>query len=237
MIELENVTKLFNGRKIVDSVSFRAEKGETIVFLGPSGSGKTTLLRLIAGFESPNSGEIFINGRRVNNLPPFSRNVGMVFQDLALWPHMTVEENVEFCLKEKGEKKQAVSRLLDSVGLSAYARYYPAQLSGGEKQRVALARSLAAKPGILLLDEPMSNIDPLFRTELKKLIDGFHKSLGITLIYVTHDHNEAMQMPGRLIILHEGRIEQIGTPQEICCSPKTEFVKRFMALPGKEEKL
>lgn len=210
MIELKNITKSFDGKKIVDSVSFSVDKGEKVILLGPSGSGKTTLLRIIAGFEKPDKGEVLIDSKYINELIPFDRNIGMVFQDLALWPHMTVKENVTFCVQDKKNVVQIADRILSNVGLSAYAQCYPGQLSGGEKQRLALARSLVRKPDLLLLDEPLANIDVLLKDELKKLIDGFQKSMNTTVIYVTHDQNEALQLSDRLIILSGGKIEQIA---------------------------
>ncbi|MFH2138371.1 MAG: ABC transporter ATP-binding protein [Candidatus Omnitrophota bacterium] len=229
MLKLVNVSKNINKKKIVEDVSFSVKQGETCVILGPSGSGKTTLLRMIAGFDKPDRGNIIIGGKDVKNIPPHKRNVGMVFQDLALWPHMSVEGNVSFCAGKDIPFKE-ITQMLQSVGLAGRAKCYPAQLSGGEQQKLALARSLIAQPKILLLDEPLSSIDPLFKEDLKKLILELQQRMNVSLIYVTHDQNEAFSLSDNLIVLHQGKIEQMGKKDKIFKNPSSEFVKRFLGL-------
>ncbi len=228
MIELINVNKSFNGNKIIDNVSFKIPEAQKCVILGPSGSGKTTLLRLIAGFEAIDTGEIRINGECANKLAPHKRNVGMVFQDLALWPHMSVKEHLFFSLVLKGNKREKIEEILNVVGLMKYVDYYPHQLSGGEKQRLALARSLITNPRILLFDEPLSNIDSLLKGDLLKLILNLQEKYKITAIYVTHNHDEAFVFSDNLIIFHQGKIEQAGRMEEVRSNPKSEFVKLFL---------
>lgn len=207
-----------------------------MVLLGPSGSGKTTLLRLVAGFERPDEGRVWIGDKVVSNnstvTPPYRRNFGMVFQDLALWPHMNVEENLKFGLTSKKisrkEKLQQVKDVLELVHLDKHWNYYPHQLSGGEKQRVALARALVLKPEVLLLDEPLSSLDPLLKDKLQELIVNIHNSLEITTIYVTHDQIEAKTLGTKVTVIDRGEIKQTGTYKELVNNPKDEFVKRFI---------
>jgi len=239
-IELRNTVKYFDNVKALDEISFQVEAGECFALLGPSGCGKTTTLRLIAGLEEPSRGEIFINNQKVcgpkNIVPPHERRVGMVFQDLALWPHMTVKENIAFGLKaqklKKTEIEKTVRNILNTVSLNGQGVFHPHMLSGGEKQRVALARAIVLKPEILLLDEPLSSLDPLLKEEIQELIIQIQHKLNTTLVYVTHDQKEAAAMADRIAVMKDGRIEQIGTLEELYSKPKTEFVKKFMGVTG-----
>jgi len=238
MIELVNICKSINGKKILDRVSFKVDKGQRMVILGPSGSGKTTILRLIAGFETPDKGEIKINGECVNTLAPYKRNIGMVFQDLALWPHMSVKENIGFGLDpkrfSKRDREKKIKEILDSVGLTRHTVCYPAQLSGGEQQRVALARALVLEPKILLLDEPLSDLDLQLREELQKVILELQQRLKITAIYVTHNQVEVGLMAEQIVVINEGKVEQKGSPEELYNNPQTEFIKKFMRIQIRE---
>ncbi|MBU1045117.1 MAG: ABC transporter ATP-binding protein [Candidatus Omnitrophica bacterium] len=229
MIELKNISKSLGKNKILEDISFSIKKADKLVILGPSGSGKTTILRLIAGFEAPDQGQILFDGENMNQIVPSKRGVSMVFQDLALWPHMSVTENIAFCLKAK-DSKAKIAEMLNTVGLEHKAKAYPQQLSGGEKQRLALARSLVFSPKILLLDEPLSSMDPLLKDDLKKLILDLQKKTRITMIYVTHDQAEAAQIAEQVILLHQGKIEQKGTLEEIRSNPNNLFVKKFMGV-------
>jgi iron(III) transport system ATP-binding protein len=235
-IELRNIAKYFDDFKALDGVSFEVMPGECFALLGPSGCGKTTTLRLIAGLEEPDRGEIFINRKKVcgpkNIVSPHQRQVGMVFQDLALWPHMTVKENIAFGLKGKKLKRldieETVKDILKTVSLNGQGVLYPHTLSGGERQRVALARAIVTRPEILLFDEPLSSLDPLLKYEIQDLLIKIKQQYNTTLIYVTHDQKEAEVIADRIAVMKDGRIEQIGTKEELYSKPKTEFVKRFM---------
>ncbi|MBU1088152.1 MAG: ABC transporter ATP-binding protein [Candidatus Omnitrophica bacterium] len=229
MIELKNISKSKQQNKILEDISFAVKKADRLVILGPSGSGKTTILRLIAGLDAPEQGQILFDGKNMNNAVASKRQVSMVFQDLALWPHMSVRENLAFCLNKKNTKTE-VTDMLSAVGLLDKAKAYPQQLSGGEKQRLALARSLISNPKILLLDEPLSSIDPLLKDDLIKLILDLRKNTHITMIYVTHDQAEAAQITDNVILLHQGKIEQKGSLTEIRNSPNNLFVKKFMGV-------
>lgn len=234
-IELRNITKCFGDVKVLYGISFQVMAGECFALLGPSGCGKTTLLRLIAGLDEPDHGEITINNKKVcgpkNMVPPHKRSVGMVFQDLALWPHMSVKENVAFGLKghnlRKVEIKEKIEEVLDMVSLNGQREYYPHKLSGGERQRVALARTIVLRPEILLMDEPLSSLDPLLKEEIQGLIVQVKQRFNTTLVYVTHDQDEAIAIADRIAVMKDGRIEQIGVKEELYSKPKTEFVKRF----------
>ncbi len=235
MISLKNLTKRYDAVIAVDGISLRVSQGEHLSLLGPSGCGKTTVLRLIAGFEKPDSGEVLINGETVSApgkiIPPHKRRIGMVFQDLALWPHMTVRRNIEFGLTKdlsRKERKEKVERVLSLVNLNRHLNYYPHQLSGGEQQRVALARTLILEPKILLLDEPLSSLDPQLKEELEKVITALQKKLNISTIYVTHNQDEALSLADRIAIMRRGCIEQIGTLEELRRRPKSDFVKAFI---------
>jgi iron(III) transport system ATP-binding protein len=231
-VSIEHVTFGYGATAVLDDVSLDVQKGEFFAFLGPSGSGKTTLLRLVAGFGTPNAGRILIGDRDVTQLPPWSRNVGMVFQSYALWPHMTVAKNVAFGLERRNVSRADVARrveaALDLVGLSAYADRRPAQLSGGQQQRVALARTVVIEPEVLLLDEPLSNLDAKLRVEMRSELRALQRKLGITAIYVTHDQEEANAVADRIAVLDGGRIQQIGTPVELYDHPANRFVATFL---------
>ncbi len=231
-LELDHLRKSFGAQSVVENFALAVERGEFVSFLGPSGCGKTTTLRMIAGFEAPSAGRIVVDGRDVTHLRPNQRNVGMVFQSYALFPNMTVAENVGFGLKTAGrpaaEIRARVEEMLRLIKLPALAGRYPYQLSGGQQQRVALARALAVKPQVLLLDEPLSALDAKIRVALREEIRGVQRALGITTIYVTHDQEEALSMSDRIVVLNEGRIEQIGPPFEIYNYPRTRFVASFV---------
>ncbi|MFW5715297.1 MAG: ABC transporter ATP-binding protein [bacterium] len=209
-----------------------AAEGELVCLLGPSGCGKTTGLQLIAGILAPDQGNIFLGRKDITALPPWKRNIGLVFQDYALFPHMTVYENIAYGLKQKGASKAEIRRriddLLELVELPGYAQRRPEQLSGGEKQRVALARAVAPSPALLLLDEPLSALDARLRTQLRREIRNIQKRIGLTTIYVTHDQEEALSLSDRIIVMRNGTIQQSGTPQELYNTPKNEFVARFI---------
>lgn len=231
-VELHAVQKKFATSIAVENFNLDVERGEFVSFLGPSGCGKTTTLRMIAGFETPTSGSIRLNGADVTNLPPNKRNVGMVFQSYALFPNMTVAENIAFGMtvthKPKEEISKRVDEMLKLIHLPQMAGRYPYQLSGGQQQRIALARALAIKPQVLLLDEPLSALDAKIRVSLRTEIRSIQRQLGITTIYVTHDQEEAMSLSDRIVVMSEGRMEQVGTPFEIYNFPKTQFVASFV---------
>jgi spermidine/putrescine transport system ATP-binding protein len=211
-------------------VSLRIEHGEFFSLLGPSGCGKTTTLRMIAGFEEPSSGEIQLNGAAIQHLKPYQRNVSTVFQNYALFPHLTVRENVEFGLRRRAENNIAkrVAEALDLVQLSGKESRLPSQISGGERQRVALARSLVLAPDVLLLDEPLSALDPNLRKQVRAELKNIQRRVGITFLFVTHDQEEALSMSDRLGVMNAGELQQSGTPQEIYLRPKTRFVASFL---------
>lgn len=231
-IEMKHVNKTFDGFHASRDVSFGVEKGRLAALLGPSGSGKTTILRMIAGLDTPDSGDIMIDGMRVNHLPGSKRGIGMVFQNYALFRYMTVSENIAFGLKvqkkSKSEIQNRVEELLELISMRDLGKRYPYQLSGGQRQRVAFARALAPGPRLLLLDEPFAAIDAKIRRELRGWLKEMIEMVGITSIFVTHDQEEAMEVADMVIVMNEGEIEQIGSPEEICRNPGTEFVKGFI---------
>ncbi len=231
-LELKGLTKRFGAFTAVDGMDLLVAQGEMIALLGGSGCGKTTTLRMIAGFTEPSEGTILVDGTDVGRIPPYKRNIGIFFQNYALFPHMTVFENVAFGLKlqkcPKGEISRRVEEILTLVKLTGLDRRYPRELSGGQQQRVALARALVTRPSILLLDEPLSNLDAKLRLEMQVEIKRIQRELGITTIIVTHDHEEAVSLADRVIVMNEGRILQIGTPQEIFDRPASPFVADFM---------
>jgi len=231
-VTIERVSFGYGGAPVLDDVSLEIAKGEFFAFLGPSGSGKTTLLRLVAGFGMPSSGTIKVGSRDVTDVPPWQRNVGMVFQSYALWPHMTVAGNVAFGLEQRGLPRDQidakVKRGLDLVGLAHLANRRPAQLSGGQQQRVALARTLVIEPEVLLLDEPLSNLDAKLRVEMRQEIAALQRKLGLTTIYVTHDQEEANAVADRIAVLDGGRIQQIGAPVDLYDRPANRFVATFL---------
>ena len=231
-LTLTDVQKRFGEFSAVQDFNLSAEKGEFVSFLGPSGCGKTTTLRMIAGFEEPTSGTITIDGRDITRVPPNRRNVGMVFQSYALFPNMTVADNVGFGLKVRkrpaDQIRKRVAELLEIVNLPDRGGRYPYQLSGGQQQRVALARALAFEPQVLLLDEPLSALDAKIRVALRHEIRQIQRQLGITTVYVTHDQEEALSLSDRVVVMSEGRMEQVGTPFEIYNFPATAFVASFV---------
>lgn len=231
-VEMKHINKTFDGFLASDNVSFGVEKGHLAALLGPSGSGKTTILRMIAGLDKPDSGDILINGVLVNHLPGSKRGIGFVFQNYALFRYMTVEDNIAFGLevqkRHKTEIRNRVKELLELVSMEELGRRYPHQLSGGQRQRVAFARALAPNPQLLLLDEPFAAIDAKVRRELRTWLKEMIERVGITSIFVTHDQEEAMEVADTIIITNQGRIEQIGTPEDICKNPGTDFVKDFV---------
>jgi len=231
-VVVENVSKRFGRTVAVNGISFKVMKGEFLTLLGPSGCGKTTTLRLVAGFYKPDEGSIIIDGKVMNDIPVYKRNIGIVFQNYALFPHMTVFENVAFGLRMRklpeNEIRRRVRSMLETVGLAGMEERYPRQLSGGQQQRVALARALVIEPDVLLLDEPLSNLDLKLRLQMRKEIRRIQKRLGITAIYVTHDQGEALSMSDRVAVMNRGRIIQMGTPTEIYERPADSFVADFI---------
>ena len=229
---LDHVDKRFGATAAVDDLSVAIEPSEFMTLLGPSGSGKTTTLMMIAGFEIPTGGEIYIDSRPILGLPPHRRNIGMVFQNYALFPHMTVAENIGFPLKQRGVDKPAITArvraVLDTVRLSGMEARYPRQLSGGQQQRVALARAIVFRPRVLLMDEPLSALDKQLREELQLEVKRLHKQLGITFVYVTHDQREALVMSDRIAVINHGRVEQVGAPAELYDRPVNRFVASFV---------
>ena len=230
-VELKNINKNFGDYKASDNVNFGVEKGKLIGLLGPSGSGKTTILQMIAGLETPDSGDIIIDGVRVNDLAASKRGIGFVFQNYALFRYMTVYDNIAFGLRvQKADKKkidERVRELIKLIGLEGLEKRYPSQLSGGQRQRVAFARALAPNPQLLLLDEPFAAIDAKVRKELRSWLREMIEKLGVTSIFVTHDQDEAIEVADEIIITNKGRIEQTGTPIEIYHNPKTAFTASF----------
>jgi|HigsolmetaAR203D_1030402.scaffolds.fasta_scaffold00991_3 ABC-type spermidine/putrescine transport systems, ATPase components len=231
-VEISNVVKTYHQVRVLDRVSLSIEKGEFITLLGPSGCGKSTLLRAIAGLNPIDEGRIMVGGRDITHLPPKKRDVGMVFQSYALFPNMTVFENIAFGLKmeklDKKEIRRAVSEMISLIELEGKENHYPHELSGGQQQRVALARSLVKEPTVLLLDEPLSALDAQIRRTLRNEIRTIQKRLNMTTIFVTHDQEEALAVSDRIYVMNHGTIEQHGTPQEIYTSPRSEFVANFI---------
>ncbi len=231
-VTIESVSKSFGDFAALDDVSIGIRKGEFFSLLGPSGCGKTTLLRIIAGFEEPGSGLVLLDGANVLPLPPDGRRVNTVFQNYALFPHLSVFENVAFSLRLKkrpeAEVRDRVGEYLKLVELSSHAHKKPSQLSGGQKQRVAIARALINEPSVLLLDEPLSALDAKLRQHMLIELDAIHDKIGITFIYVTHDQQEALSVSDRIAVMNAGKVLQVGTPQEIYESPATDFVARFI---------
>ena len=232
-LSLQNLVKSYDGRlNAVDGISLDITKGEFVTFLGPSGSGKTTTLMMVAGFEKPSSGRINLNGKDIAPIPPFDRNIGMVFQNYALFPHMTAEDNIGFPLRmrslSKAEIRRRVGDALALVNLGDFGKKFPREMSGGQQQRVALARALVFDPNVLLLDEPLGALDKNLREQMQMEIKRIHREIGITMIYVTHDQSEAMTMSDRVAVFSNGRIEQVAPPLEIYGRPATRFVGAFI---------
>lgn len=228
----DNISKSFGSHKVLDSVSLSVDKGEIFSLLGPSGCGKTTLLRICAGFEEPDSGKIILNGKDITKLRPNNRQVNTVFQNYALFPNLTVFENIAFGLRVARIKeaviKNEVEKFLELVQLSEHAGQKPAKLSGGQKQRVAIARALINRPKVLLLDEPLAALDLKLRQRMLVDLDNIHDEVGITFLYVTHDQSEAMSLSDSIAVMNEGNVEQIGTPTQIYEAPRTSFVAAFI---------
>ena len=241
VLELADVSKDFEGHRAVDRVSLAIPRGSFFSLLGPSGCGKTTTLRLVAGFETPSAGQIRLNGQRIDHLPPYRRNVNTVFQSYALFPHLTVRGNVEFGLRSTLRNGRAsgtvadgrddrVRRVLQQLDLVGKESRKPGQLSGGERQRVALARALVLSPEVLLLDEPLSALDPQLRKQVRAELRDLQKRTGVTFLFVTHDQEEALSLSETLAVMREGRVEQIGCPEELYRKPRTKFVASFLGV-------
>ncbi|KRR03085.1 ABC transporter ATP-binding protein [Bradyrhizobium valentinum] len=231
-LELDRVAKQFGPQTVVDDFSLTVGKGEFVSFLGPSGCGKTTTLQMIAGFLDPSRGAIRLEGRDLTAMQPAKRGLGVVFQSYALFPHMTAAENVAFGLEmrrvPRAECRERVRAALEMVGLAGYEERYPRRMSGGQQQRVALARALVIRPSVLLLDEPLSNLDAKLREDMQIELRQIQRNLGTTTILVTHDQNEAMSLSDRIVVMNQGCIEQIGTPQETYERPASAFVSQFL---------
>jgi ABC-type Fe3+/spermidine/putrescine transport system ATPase subunit len=230
VLELRAVSKQFPNHKAVDDVSLSVTRGAFFALVGPSGCGKTTILRMIAGFETPTAGEVLLNGEPIAHLQPYERNVSTVFQSYALFPHLTARQNIEFGLRRRGvtQLTPAVDRVLHLVHLTGKESRYPHQMSGGERQRVALARSLVLQPDLLLLDEPLSALDPQLRKQVRHELKSLQRDTGITFLMVTHDQEEALSMADEIAVIHQGRAEQVGSPQQIYSRPATRFVAGFL---------
>lgn len=234
-VEIREVSKLFGEVQAVDGVNLSTAEGEFLVLLGPSGCGKTTLLRIIAGIEEPSSGDILIDGQVVTHLPPRVRNIAMVFQSYALYPHMTVHKNISFPLRARGVEKSKLNEKVEwaaaMFGIKKLLKRKPRELSGGERQRVALARAVVREPSVFLLDEPLSNLDAILRASAREELRQFQRRMGVTTIYVTHDQIEAMGLGDRIVVMSQGKVRQVGTPKEIYQWPADTFVATFVGSP------
>lgn len=234
ILKVNSLGKNFGKVKAIEDINFEAKEGEVLSLLGPSGCGKTTTLRCIAGFESPDQGEILLNNKNITHISPEQRGIGMVFQNYALWPHMTVYGNLAFGLQirkiPKDEIKKRIKRVLSMVQLEGFEDRFPRQMSGGQQQRIAMARALVFEPGIMLLDEPLSNLDAQLREEMRFEFIELQKKLGITAVYVTHDQAEALVISHKILILNQGEMIQLGTPKEIFSNPRNKFVAGFIAV-------
>ena len=235
-LKIKNLSKNFENTKILDDININVSDGEFIVLVGPSGSGKSTILRIIAGLEYPSSGEISINNKSINSLPSKDRDIAMVFQNYALYPHMNVYDNLSFPLKMRNISKESIDKAVNEtselLGINHYLKKKPKELSGGERQRVALGRAIIRKPKLFLMDEPLSNLDAKLRTQMRSELLKLHKTLSTTVMYVTHDQIEAMTMGNRIVILNKGVVQQIGTPYEVYNTPANVFVAGFIGTPA-----
>ena len=231
-LECRHISLSYGSTPVLRDINLKIEPGEFFALLGPSGSGKSTMLRLIAGFNQHQRGELLVDGQDISGVPPHLRQIGMVFQNYALWPHMTVWDNVAFGLVERRESRDAIRRkvgaALDLVGLGDYARRRPAQLSGGQQQRVALARTIVIEPKLLLLDEPLSNLDKNLRVQMREELKNLQRTLGLTTIFVTHDQEEAMTTADRMAVLDQGILQQVGSAAELYDYPQNRFVAGFV---------
>lgn len=227
-IQIEQLTKTYNHVPSVNGIDFSVQEGEIVALLGPSGCGKTTTLRMIAGLTMQSDGSIYFDQKKVDTIPAHKRNVGMVFQEYALFPHLNVEQNILFGVKKKKNKQEILENVLSLVALEGFEKRYPHELSGGQQQRVALARALAPSPSILLMDEPFSNLDEELKYTMRLEVKRILKQANITTIFVTHDQKDALAIADRIIIMNEGKIEQIGTPEHIYRYPETNFVAKFL---------
>jgi len=230
VLELRRVSKDFATQRAVADVSLEIPRGAFFSLLGPSGCGKTTILRMVAGFETPTAGEVWLNGQRIDALPPYQRNVNTVFQSYALFPHLTVRGNVEFGLRHK-KRTDDINRVLEvlkQVRLEGKASRKPSELSGGERQRVALARAIVLEPDVLLLDEPLSALDPQLRKQVRVELRDLQRRVGVTFLFVTHDQEEALSMSDQIAVMNGGALEQVGTPREIYAQPRSRFVADFL---------
>jgi len=235
-LELQNITKIYpNGTKAVNETSLNIEKGEFVVFVGPSGCGKSTLLRMIAGLEDITAGEIVLDENTINNIDPSERDVAMVFQNYALYPHMTVYNNMAYGLKNRGISKQEIEDKVNEVAklleIDQYLSRKPSMLSGGQRQRVAMGRAIVRNPKIFLFDEPLSNLDAKLRNQMRLEIKKLQRQMGVTSIFVTHDQTEAMTLGDRIVVINNGIVEQVGTPKDIYSKPNTKFVAEFIGSP------
>ena len=232
-IQLEHVAKHWAGARALDGISFEAEAGSFVVLLGPSGCGKSTTLRLIAGLDAPTGGTIRIAGRDVTSLPPAERGISMVFQSYALFPHLTVAENIVFGLRVRrvADREARLARAAEMLGLTSLLKRKTSQLSGGQQQRVALARAIVAQAPVCLMDEPLSNLDAQLRGDMRREIRALQRRLGMTMVYVTHDQTEAMTMADRVVLLKDGKLEQVAAPDELYARPRTAFAARFIGAP------
>ncbi len=235
-LKLDKVSKSFGATKVLHDIDLRVEKGEFVVFVGPSGCGKSTLLRVIAGLEDASAGTVQIAGKTVNTTPPAKRGIAMVFQSYALYPHLNVADNMTLGLKQEGATKDVIAaRLAEAVrilNLDPYLKRRPAELSGGQRQRVAIGRAIVRQPQLFLFDEPLSNLDAALRMNTRIEIAQLHRTLGATMIYVTHDQTEAMTLADRIVVLRDGRVEQIGSPMELYNNPANRFVAGFLGAPA-----
>ncbi|WP_323770980.1 sn-glycerol-3-phosphate ABC transporter ATP-binding protein UgpC [Antarctobacter sp.] len=234
-VRLEGIVKAYGAVQVVHGIDLEVQEKEFVVLVGPSGCGKSTTLRMIAGLEEISDGDLTIDGRHVNRVAPKDRDVAMVFQNYALYPHLNVAENIAFGLRIRKESKEHIAASVDEVGgilgLTPYLERRPADLSGGQRQRVAMGRAIVRRPKVFLFDEPLSNLDAKLRTQMRAEIKRLHKRLGVTSIYVTHDQVEAMTLADRIVVMHDGRIEQIGSPMELFLNPANTFVAGFLGSP------